>query len=59
MDRQIKVENMRSSSGREVANQFRIWTKEGVYFQSYRSIIAFRPYLNSEKQVLINALDIV
>ena len=49
MGSNIKVENMKSGRGREVANQFRIWTKEGVYFKSYSSIIAFRPYLNSEK----------
>ena len=34
---QTKVEQMQS-------NQFKIWTDEGVYFQSYNSIIAFRPY---------------
>ena len=39
-----KVENMRSeSSGQEVANQFIIHTKNGQYFQSYRTIIAFWP----------------
>ena len=37
----IKVENLRSSSGREVPNQFIIKTPEGDYFQSYDSIIAF------------------
>jgi len=37
----VKVENMMSnSSGREVANQFIINTKDGRYFQSYSSIIA-------------------
>ena len=40
----IKVQNMLSpNSGREVANQFRIYTDDGVYFQSYKSIIAFKP----------------
>jgi len=43
--RNIKVENMTSpSSGREVANQFKIFTNKGVYFQSYDTIIAFKPY---------------
>lgn len=40
----VKVENMTSSTGNPVPNQFRIWTKEGEYFQSYNSIIAFRPF---------------
>lgn len=39
-----KVENMVSeSSGREVANQFLIQTDKGLYFQSYNSVIAFKP----------------
>lgn len=29
-------------SGNPVANQFTIQTEEGVYFQSYRTIIAFK-----------------
>lgn len=37
----IKVSNMRSRSGNEVPNQFTIRTKDGVYFQSYNSVIAF------------------
>lgn len=41
----VKIENMTSKrSGREVPNQFKIFTDEGVYFQSYRTVIAFRPY---------------
>jgi len=36
----MKVENMTSSSGNKVANQFIIHTdSDGVYFQSYRIII--------------------
>lgn len=38
----VKVENMRSSNGNEVPNQFKIYTDDGVYFQSYSSIIAYR-----------------
>ena len=30
-------------SGQPVANQFEIVTPKGTYFQSYRSIIAFKP----------------
>jgi len=35
-----KVENMTSSRGNDIANQFIITTNNGVYFQSYSSIIA-------------------
>ncbi len=40
----IKVRNMTSNAGNDVPNQFVITTPEGRYFQSYRSIIAFKPY---------------
>lgn len=39
----VKVSNMASSNGNQIPNQFEIRTKEGVYFQSYQSIIAFIP----------------
>lgn len=40
----IKVTQMTSpKTYNPVANQFEIYTPEGVYFQSYNSIIAFRP----------------
>ena len=39
----MKVQNMQSPRGTTVANQFEIITDEGVYFQSYSTIIAFRP----------------
>ena len=43
--KKVRVEQMTSPrSGRPVANQFEIYTPKGVYFQSYRSIIAFKPY---------------
>lgn len=53
----VKVENMNSpKSGYPVANQYRIWTADGVYFQSYRTLIAFAPYIG--KKVLdINDWD--
>ena len=45
----VKVDNMTSeSSGREIANQFLISTNKGIYFQSYSSIIAFKPYDGSK-----------
>ena len=31
----IKVQNLTSSNGNDVPNQFEIRTEEGVYFQSY------------------------
>jgi hypothetical protein len=34
---------MKSRNGNDVQNQFEIYTDEGCYFQSYRSIIAFKP----------------
>ena len=39
----IRVKNMVSSRGTVIANQFIITTNKGQYFQSYYSIIAFRP----------------
>lgn len=39
----MKVENMESSNGNKVANQFVITTDEGQMFQSYNSNIAFLP----------------
>lgn len=39
-----KVSNMQSANGNDIPNQFEIHTKEGVVFQSYASVIAFRPY---------------
>lgn len=43
--KKIKVHQMTSPrTGNPIANQFEIYTDKGVYFQSYRSIIAFKPY---------------
>ena len=44
----IIVSNMVGNSGREIANQFEIKTKDGIYFQSYNSIIAFISYKDGE-----------
>jgi len=47
----LKVRQMESPrSYRPVANQFIIETEDGEYFQSYRTIIAFRP--NNGRTVL-------
>ena len=40
----MKVENMTSSRGNKIANQFVIYAEDGVYFQSYNSIIAVKRY---------------
>lgn len=49
----IKVKNMTSAkSGREVANQFIVNTDNGVYFQSYNSVIAFKPSSDHAKTML-------
>ena len=38
----VKVEQMTNCAGNKVKNQFIINTDDGVYFQSYASIIAFQ-----------------
>lgn len=50
----IKVQNMRGNNGREVPNQFIIDAVEGQYFQSYDSLVAFRPYKAGSPIVLDN-----
>ena len=47
----MKVANMKSNKGNKIANQFVIDTDEGIYFQSYRSIIAF---CNNEGKVTLD-----
>lgn len=37
------VENITSSRGKKIANQFIITTDKGQFFKSYDSIIAFKP----------------
>lgn len=39
----VNVENLTSSQGNKIANQFEITTNDGRYFKSYDSIIAFIP----------------
>lgn len=40
----LRVSNLISDSGNNIANQFLIKTNKGKYFQSYNSMIAFVPY---------------
>ena len=37
-----KVSQMESSRGNSIANQFEIFTDEGIFFQSYNTIIALK-----------------
>lgn len=49
----VKVEQMISPKTRTaVANQFKIFTPKGVYFQSYNSIIAFKP--NGKRRIQLD-----
>lgn len=52
----VKVENMKSPKGNNVPNQFIIQTSDGLYFQSYHTIIAFKP-LSGKIQLDKNAWD--
>ena len=36
----MKIENLVNARGNKVANQFKITTKDKIYFQSYKSIVA-------------------
>ena len=36
----VQVEHMVSRNGNVVANQFKVFTKDAVFFQSYSSVIA-------------------
>lgn len=39
----VKVRNMTSQGGKPVPNQFVLTTDEGEFFQSYETVIAFKP----------------
>jgi len=38
----IRVENMTSPNGNKISNQFTIMTDQGLYFQSYDTVIALK-----------------
>ena len=42
------VENITNKKGNKIANQFIITTDKGQLFQSYKSIIAFKPKDNTK-----------
>lgn len=48
----IKVERLRSPQGNFLKEQFLIFSPIGVYFQSYDTIIAFKPKDPCKKTVL-------
>ena len=50
--KKVKVSNMTSSNGNKIANQFIIETESGLYFQSYNSIIAYKPFTHGLKTIL-------
>jgi hypothetical protein len=50
-----KVEQFEGNNG-PVKNQFRIFTSDGVFFQSYSSVIAFIPR-NGKIQIDVNKWD--
>lgn len=39
-----KIKAMKSYNGRTVPNQFTITTDKGIFFQSYESLIAYKPF---------------
>lgn len=54
--KRVFVSNMVNGSGRDVVNQFEIRTNDGIYFQSYRSVIVFIPKcnLNGEHKIYLD-----
>ena len=53
----VKVQNMEGRTGREVANQFIIETNDGLYFQSYQTVIAFIEFGTGKKYLDREAWD--
>jgi len=47
----MRVQNMQNSNGNTIANQFEIFDDKGKWFQSYSSMIAFRPYGDGKIQL--------
>ena len=52
-----RIENMEGRTGGKVANQFKIFAEDGVYFQSYSTIIAFKPYGDGKIRLSREAWD--
>ena len=45
----MRVENMTSSRGNTVANQFNVWIPNGRAFQSYSSVIATIEFIDGKR----------
>lgn len=53
--KKVSVSNLMGRAGREVPNQFEITTSDGIYFQSYDSIIAFKScWKNGKRQIYLD-----
>jgi hypothetical protein len=50
----MKVQNMKSNSGREVANQYIIFDSEYTAFQSYQSVIVKITWEDGERKVYLD-----
>lgn len=48
----VRVENMASSRGNRVPNQYIIYTDKGTFFQSYRTVIV---WINNKGQTFLDA----
>lgn len=48
----VRVENMKSSRGNRIPNQFIIYTDKGTFFQSYRTVIV---WINNKGQTFLDA----
>jgi len=53
----VKVKNMLSPSGNNIPNQFIIYTDDGVYFQSYSTIIAYENHKEGKIYLDSNSWD--
>lgn len=50
----MKVQNMKSSNGNAVANQFIVFDADATYFQSYGSVIVKTTFEDGERVVYLD-----
>jgi hypothetical protein len=50
----MKINNMTTSRGNKIANQFIIYTPEATYFQSYQSIIIKTTFEDGQRVVYLD-----
>ncbi len=48
----INVENIQNTRGNKIPNQFILQTNDGLYFQSYQTVIAFVPAISGRPILL-------